>query len=448
MSRVFALAALLALIGVWSAVERFPAPGAEVTLDLGFLLLASFIGGQVAGRLGLSRVTGYILVGLVIGPSLLGFLDDARADALGPFSELAIALIAITAGGELNLRALRGSGRWLASIAVVQTVVIAALVFGAVLALRGVLPFTAGRPGSLVVVVALIFASVAVASSPSVAIAVITDTKSRGPVSTTVLGVTVVKDVVVIVLFAVALAVAYDILEPGGAGQGAVARDVTREIGGSLLVGGLAGVAIAAYLRWVGLHLVLFTVAVAWVLMETAAALDLELLLLGLSAGFVLENLVPSEGSRFVGAVEAASMPLYAVFFGLAGARVHLFELADVWMWAGVLIAVRAAGILVGTRLGARLGGAPEVVRRASWPAFISQAGVALGMVELVSHEFPTWGAELRGFFVGMVAVHELVGPVAAKWALDRAGEVGKAVDGEPEPDVDPTRAGGAAPAT
>lgn len=413
-------------------------PGSDVTIDLGFLLLASFIGGQVAGRLGLSRVTGYILVGLVVGPSLLGFLDDARADALAPFSELAIALIAITAGGELNLRALRGSGRWLASIAAVQTVVIAALVFFSVLALRGVLPFTAGRSGSLTIAVALIFASVAVASSPSVAIAVITDTKSKGPVSTTVLGVTVVKDVVVIVLFAIALAVAYDILEPGGAGQGTVARDVAREIGGSLVVGGLAGVAIAAYLRWVGLHLVLFTVAVAWILMEVAALLHLELLLLGLSAGFVLENLVPSEGSRFVGAVEAASMPLYAIFFGLAGAHVHLFELADVWVWAGVLIAVRLIGIFVGTRLGARLGGAPDVVGRASWPAFISQAGVALGMVELVSREFPTWGAELRGFFVGMVAVHELVGPVAAKWALDRAGEVGKAGEGGGEPDPAP----------
>jgi Kef-type K+ transport system membrane component KefB len=424
---VFALAALLSLIAVWSAVERFPVPGSDVTLDLGFLLLASFIGGQVAGRLGLSRVTGYILVGLVVGPSLLGFLDDARADALGPFSELAIALIAITAGGELNLRSLRGSGRWLASIAAVQTLAIAGFVFVAVLALRGFLPFTAGRSGGLVIAVSLIFASVAVASSPSVAIAVITDTKSRGPVSTAVLGVTVIKDVVVIVLFAAALAVVYDILEPGGAGQGAVARDVARRIGGSLLVGGVAGVAIAVYLRRVGQHLVLFTVAVAWILMETAVALDLELLLLGLSAGFTLENLVPSEGSRFVGAVEAASMPLYAIFFGLAGVRVHLFELADVWVWAGVLIAVRCAGIFVGTRLGARLGGAPDVVRRASWPAFISQAGVALGMVELVSHEFPTWGAELRGFFVGMVAVHELIGPVAAKWALDRAGEVGKA---------------------
>ncbi|MDT8436591.1 MAG: cation:proton antiporter [Gemmatimonadota bacterium] len=432
-TRAFALLALLGLIAVWGRIETTPIPGVRVTVQLGFLLLAAFVGGQLAGRIGLSRVTGYIAVGLVLGPSALGFLSEADVSALGPFSGLAIALIALTAGGELSVRALRGSGRWLTSIAVLQTAAVLTVVFLTVLGLRDVLPFTAGRETTVVLVVAVVFASVAVASSPSVAIAVITDTKSRGPVSTAVLGVTVVKDVVVIVLFAAALAVAYGLLEPGGPGQVEIALDVAREIGGSLLVGAIAGVGIAAYLRWVGQHLVLFTLALAWLFVELAAALHLELLLLALTAGFTLENLLPVEGDRFVSALEAASLPLYAIFFGLAGAAVHLFELADVWLWALLLIGARVLGLWLGTTWGARLGGAPRPVGRLAWPAFISQAGVALGMVELVAREFPGWGEELRGIFVGMVAVHELVGPVAAKWTLDRAGEVGRAESDERE---------------
>jgi Kef-type K+ transport system membrane component KefB len=125
--------------------------------------------------------------------------------------------------------------------------------------------------------------------------------------------------------------------------------------------------------------------------------------------------------------LESASLPLYAVFFSLAGAAVHLSELAAVWLWAVVLVSVRALAIYLGTLWGARVGRSPDVVGRTAWGAFISQAGVALGMAELLSREFPTWGAELYGFFVGMVAIHELAGPVLAKWALDRAGEVGAA---------------------
>ena len=424
LSRGLALAVLLFAIWVLRGIEPAPIPGAAETLNLGILLLTAFIGGQVAHRLGLSRVTGYIMVGLVIGPSVLRFLSDAEVHDLSPFSSLAIALIALTAGGELNLRRLRGSYRSLASITLVQTATILLFVGVAVLLLRPYLPFTAGRPWNVVFAVAIVFASIAVASSPSVAIAVITDTRSQGPVSTTVLGVTVLKDVLVIILFAVALTLTYALVEPGGAEAGAIAA-LALEIGGSLAAGMVVGVAISLYLRWVNQHLVLFTVALAWIMVEVSALLHLELLLMALTAGFTVENVLPVKGERFVEALEAASLPLYAVFFSLAGASVHLAELAEVWVWAFALVGVRALAIFSGTDWGGRIGDSPEVVRKTAWSAFISQAGVALGMAELLRREFPTWGADLYGFFVGMVAIHELAGPILAKWSLDRAGEVG-----------------------
>ena len=427
LSRGLALVALLAAIAVLRSIDPLPVPGAEVTLNLGILLLTAFIGGQVANRLGLSRITGYIVIGLVIGPSVLGFLSDSEVEALRPFSGLAIALIALTAGGELNLRRMRGSYRSLASITLVQTATILVFVFGTVVALRSYLPFTIGQSWNTVIAIAIVFAAIAVASSPSVAIAVIIDTRSKGPVSTTVLGVTVLKDVLVIVLFAIALSFTYSLLDPAGADHGGEMLELGREIGGSIAVGVLVGAVIAAYLSWVRQHLVLFTIAMAWVMVELTLLLHLELLLMALTAGFALENLLPVEGTKFVDALEAASLPLYAVFFGLAGAAVHISELAAVWQWAVVLVGVRAVAIVLGTSWGARVGQSPEVVRRTAWGAFISQAGVALGMAELLSREFPTWGAELYGFFVGMVAIHELAGPILAKWTLDRAGEVGAA---------------------
>jgi Kef-type K+ transport system membrane component KefB len=280
---------------------------------------------------------------------------------------------------------------------------------------------------SSALVVAMVFAAIAVASSPSVAIAVITDTRSSGPVSTAVLGVTVLKDVLVIVLFAVALTVAYSVLEPEQAGESNVALTLAIEIGGSIVVGGLFGAAIGGYLRWIGQHLVVFTVALAWILVEVSAAMHLELLLVALTAGFTLNALNPKEGDAFVHALEAASLPLYALFFSLAGAGVHLKELALVWQWALLLVVVRAVALWLGTWIGARIGRAPAEVGRHAWPAFISQAGVALGMATLLAREFPGWGAELQSFFVGLVAIHEIIGPVAAKWTLDRAGETGKA---------------------
>jgi Kef-type K+ transport system membrane component KefB len=427
--RVFTLAALLALMWVVRSYEAAAGSGPGATaMALGFLLLAAFLGGQVASRAGLSRITGYLLVGLLVGPGALHLLRPEDVERLRLLDDIAIALIALTAGGELRLSDLRGMGRTLASISVLGTAILFASVAGAVLLLSAWLPFTAGRPLALVVTVAFVFGSIAIASSPSVAIAVITDTRSRGPLTSTVLGVTVVKDVLVIVAFAAALSVAYALLEPAGAAAGrGLGAGLAAEIGGSLLVGGLLGVGIAAYLRWVGRQMVLFTLGIAWLAAELAMALHLELLLLGLTAGFTLENLLPVAGARFVESLEDASLPLYALFFSLAGAAVHLDELARLWTWVLLLIAVRAAGLWAGTRVGARVGRAPEAVTRWAWLGFISQAGVALGMVTILARSFPDWGEELRTLFVAMVAVHELVGPVALQWVLQKSGEAGRA---------------------
>lgn len=427
--RLFALLVLCGFMWVMRAYgARATAGWSQLAVALGFLLLSAYLGGQVAKAAGLSRITGYIVVGLLVGPGAVGLLTEADVGSLAFLNDVALGLIALTAGGELDLKKLRGMGRSLVSITLVQSVVVFVAVAGAVLALHAWLPFTAGRPTALVLTVAMVFGSIAIASSPSVAIAVITDSRSEGPVTTTVLGVTVMKDVLVIVAFAVALSVAFSVLEPDAAGgEGSLALTLAWEIGGSIAVGALLGLGVAAYLKWAGLHMVLFTIGLAWLSAELAALLHLEVLLLGLTAGFTLENLLPVEGHEFVESLEQASLPVYALFFGLAGAGVHLDALGELWHWALLLIGVRAAALWSGTDLGARLGGAGDVVRKRAWLGYVSQAGVALGMVTILARSFPGWGAELKTLFVAMVAVHELVGPILLDRLLASVGEAGRA---------------------
>lgn len=426
--RVLALGLLFAVMyGVRTVGVEFGGGMGETALAMGFLLLSAYVGGQLASAFGTSRVTGYIVVGLLVGPGTLGLMTEGDLVRLDLLNDVAIALIAFTAGGELSLSRLKGMGRYLVSITLLEMTGVFVLVTGTVLAVSSLLPFTAGREMAFVVTVALVFGSIAIANSPSVAIAVITDTRSRGPVSTTVMGVTVIKDVLVIIAFAATLAIAYRVLEPAAAAGAETGLGVTLawEILGSLAVGAVLGVGIAGYLKWVARHMVIFTLGMAWVAVELAGVLHLEVLLLALSAGFTLENLLPVAGHDFVESLEKGSLPIYALFFSLAGAGVHLDAMAELWYWALLLIVVRAAGIYLGTEVGSRIGDAPDVVRRYAWLGFVSQAGVTLGMVTILERSFPVWGAELKTLFVAMVAVHELIGPVVLQWALERAGETG-----------------------
>lgn len=418
-------------IGVDMAVGALPATSpwqVNLTFLLGLLLLVSYVTGALAADLGLPRITGYILAGLLLGPSGVGVVTTTDIESLALIDQLAIALIAFSAGAELKIRQVREGGKVIGAILVCEMTLVFVAVAGLVLLLRPVFPLTAGRGWSEAVIIAAVFGSVAIANSPSVAVAVTNDTRSRGPLSSTILGVTVLKDVAVIILFAITLSLARAVLDGGSAGGGLGMELLTRmwwEIGGSILAGALLGWLVSQYLGRLQGQPILFVLGIAALVTIIAAHLHLEILLTALTTGFFVENIAQTEAEPFVKAVEVNALPLYALFFSLAGASIHLTELLEVGGLVFLLVAVRAGSIWLGTHLGARLGGASERVRRYSWTGFVSQAGVTLGMVTIAAQAFPEWGAEMKTLFVAMVALHELVGPVLLQHGLSAAGETG-----------------------
>src|SRR5207245_7930962 len=87
------------------------------TLALGFLLLAAYFGGELAGRVRLPHLTGYLIVGFAVGPAWLGLVRREEVEALGFIADAAIALIALAVGSELSLESLRRSRVALARLA-------------------------------------------------------------------------------------------------------------------------------------------------------------------------------------------------------------------------------------------------------------------------------------------------------------------------------------------
>jgi len=426
-----ALLILLLLLAGWIAVDRYGPiqEGREATVTLGFLLLSAVFAGRLAARWGLPAITGYIVLGLAVGVGALGLVTESHIEQLGLIDDVAISLIALSAGGELRIEELTQRARSLGGIVTAEMLAVFVVIAGAVLLLAPVLPFTAGRPLLAVAIIAMIFGSIAIANSPSVAIAVINDSRARGPVSSTVLGVTVIKDVAVILLFAVALSVARTLLSSDAAFDPVFFARIGWKVGGSLAFGALSGWIISLALRRAGVSKVLLALAAAFFNAEAAVLLNLEILLLSLTAGFFIENISPVHGEPFVEGVEENSLPLYAVFFALAGASIHLDELVALWPIIMGFVLLRAAAIFGGTWAGARITASEPAVRRYAWLGFISQAGVTLGMVVIAAEAFPEWGDELRTVFVAMVAVHELIGPVLLQYGLRLAGEVGQRVE-------------------
>lgn len=399
--------------------------GSWPLLAFGFLILAAYSVGELATSFHFPKIVGYLAAGVIFGPYVLNAVDEIGVNRLSPVSDLAIALIAFLSGAELRWDEVKERGVLLLKMTVTELAITFVALFGLLYGLRGFVPFLASSPGPEAIAFALLFASIAVVHSPAVTMALLSETGARGPVARTTLGVVLITDVVVVLFFSGALAVARAIAPPGGA-AGLSFGAVVWEIAGAIVIGAVLGWLIALYLRYVGKELPFFAILIAFFGLTIARLSHVELLLTMLMAGFVMENRSrQGEGTELLHAMERSAAPVFVVFFALSGAKIELAAVGALIFLVIPIALVRAAAIWVGVRIGARWAHAGEAESRLTWMGLISQAGVAIGLAAIVADAYPERGAQLSALLLSLIAVNQIVGPVLFRRALGSAGEIG-----------------------
>jgi Kef-type K+ transport system membrane component KefB len=417
--------ALLLIVATVIGVQRLgpPVAASTVALPLGFALIAAYLLGLGVERLGVPRLSGYLTFGLLCGPYLLNLITARMARDLQIVNGLALALIALVAGLELNLRHMRV---YLRDVLVVGGAVMAGTILVLTLVLWTawpLLPFGGILAGPARWAAAFVTAALVASFSPTVTIAVIAESRSRGPLTDLVMAIVILADLVLILLFALGLQFARWTVAAGPPHVG-LAIELSWDIFGSLAFGGIVGALFATYVRLVRREITLALLAVCALLAIVAPLLRFELILAALAAGLVVENVAPPEGDEIKTAIERGALPVLVAFFAAAGASLQLDALAAVGTLALLLAALRLAliwGIAESVVRGAALSNTPT---RFAWMGLISQAGVTLGLATILALEFPDWGRPVRTVIVALTGLHIVVGPILLKAALARAGEV------------------------
>lgn len=398
--------------------------GSGAALAFGFLLLSAIQVGAIFHVLHLPHLTGFILCGAIFGPELLGLLTPAMVTDLALVKRVAVGLIALTAGCELNFRTLRPKLRSIGVISAATLSLSLVLLWGFLFVAIGFLPFTEGMTTGQRAIVALVGANALIALSPAVVMGIISETHAAGPLAELALSIVVVADLAVVITFTLTDSLVGAVFPDLGSGGGV--GSLATHLLGSLVVGGAIGAGMAVYIRRVGKRVALFIFALMFVVAEAGGAIHLDPLLTGLAAGLFLENLSPVGGHRVVRELEPAAMPTFAVFFAVVGAEVHIHAFVAVAGYAIAAAATRAVGISAGAALASRaLRLDPPLGRRIKFGLF-PQAGIAIALANLVKAKFGAWGEALATLLLGTIVVNEMIGPVLWRIALDRAGEVGK----------------------
>ena len=386
-------------------------PAANAFLIFGLLLLAGLAGGRLAATTRvLPAITGYIATGFLLGPGVLGWLTDEMLAQSRVLAEFSLGLIVFDLGRRLDLK-WASHDRWLLPMGVAESVLSFAAMFG-------LLHFV----GGIDTLEAAVAATVGVATAPAVLLLVTNELKADGPVTRRMLWHVALNNVIATVC--ITLLLPFVEARTSVASSNPAARAVWL-IAGSLLLGFLAFQLMTLFARWLGKSPVpQFILAVGFVIVTVGAAqaARLSVLLALLALGACARNLDREHRLLDVDFGRAAQV-FFVVLFVLTGATLRPGQFGAV-AWIGLAFVVaRAVGKLA-------------ALHALAWPAHLStrqaltlglaltpMAGLAIGMTQPIYEIAPEFGARLAAIVVSGVAILHLLGPIATRFALIRAGE-------------------------
>lgn len=374
-------------------------------------MAAGLLFNRFAKLISLPNVTGYLVAGLLIGPSVLNLIPKDGTEALNVLVTLALGFIAYSIGGEFNINNIKAIGGKSIIITMFQALTAVGLVDITLCVLGFDVPL------------ALTLGAIAAATAPAATLMVVRQYRANGPVTRTLLPVVAMDDAVGLIVFAVSLALAQGM--SGGGDMSFYTMVVLTEIVLSLAIGGAIGLIASIALRFFHSKDNFLCVSVAAVLLGTALAdiWGLSSLLLCMSIGAIVCNLRKDADSIMEGC-ERWTPPLFMLFFVISGAELDLAAIPTVGMLGVAYLVARSAGKYLGTYIGSGIVHADEKIKKYLGLALLPQAGVAIGMAQVCAAKLPMYSERITTVVLCATLIYELIGPVITKMALMKAGEI------------------------
>ena len=408
-----------------------------ILLILGIIIIVGFYIGDNMKYMKLPSLIGYMVFGVLIGPSLFNIMTETMQKDISFITDIALSLVALSIGLELKFSILKKLGKGIIYIIFAESFAAFAVVFTATYLYTKNLPL------------ALIFGSVAPASAPAGTVAVIQEYKAKGSLTKALYAIVGFDDGLGIIIFGFAAATAKHYLKTEtGIVDGNLLSVIFypfKEIFLSLVVGSILAMIISLLARRVkregGLIILIF--GFVFITAGLSEVFHLSIILTNMIIGAVIINTQPNFISQKFHDRLTLVMPLlFILFFTLAGANLHVKALPSLGILGAIYIITRSTGLIGGAWLGSLFGHVEEKIKKWVGLGILSQAGVAIGLALIVKYEFAGLGKVVEtvngvnitsGDQIGNIVIttvtassifFELIGPILTKIALTRAGEI------------------------
>jgi len=400
-------------------------------LIFGLIVLLGFISGEAARKIGLPKVTGFILAGIILNPRLTHIVTIDFAEHTELVINIALAFITFEVGGTLHYSKIKKLGKGITYITFLEAE-FAFLVTAAGIAL--VCPFfihTSGASLSAVFIpVSLLMGSLASPTDPSATLAIVHEYKVKGPVSSTIMGIAALDDTLGIINFSIAIAVSLVLVAHQGfnfySSFIAPVYQIFGAIGLGIIGGFIFNVLTARFRSETEGVLIVSILAMLTLSFGISSLIGIDELLTVMTAGAVVVNFSSKKEQIFRMLERYTDELIFIFFFTLSGMQLN-FSIFFTYLPLALFFAVfRAFGKISGALIGAAAAKSPHKIRKYTWGGLIPQGGIVIGLALLIKQNpaFTDFSDIIISIIIGATVVHELIGPLISRKMIQAAGEI------------------------
>lgn len=379
------------------------------------LLFGGMLFASLLGKLKFPKVTGYLIGGIILGPSLLGVLSRDMVSSLEIISEVALSFIAFSVGNEMKLKHLQKLGSKILIITFFEAI-------GAFLVVTLGLIFLFGSD----IPFAITLGAISCATAPAATLMVIKEYRAQGEIVDVLIPVVALDDGIGIIIYGISSSIATALLSGGAVNLTSMFLKPIGEILMAIVLGGVTGFLMSFLLKRMKNQEELLASIIAYVFLITAITMYLNLssLLTLMAAGIAVGNLSTSR-RRFAPLLDLFTTPIFIAFFVLSGADLTLSALAKVGGIGAFYIVARVIGKYFGAMFSTKITNCSAEVQKYLGLTLVPQAGVALGLSLMASKLIPApHGTMIRTVVLGATIFYEILGPFLAKYAFTKAGAI------------------------
>jgi Kef-type K+ transport system membrane component KefB len=385
----------------------------KIIMQVAIILISGIIFGRVAKFAKLPNVTGYLIAGLLLGPSFFNFLTIDTVNGFSVISDIALGFIAFSIGSEFDLK-------YFKKVGVAPFVIAIAESFGAIIIVTIVLIIF-----GFDIKLSILLGAIAAATAPAQTIMVINQYRARGPLTSMLMAVVAIDDAVALIGFGFAATIVKMMSSSISTNIFVSALAPLYEVFISFVLGGALAILMKLIFRYYKKSSNRLCIIISFILATyfIAELLHGSPLLACMALGGVLVNIF-DDIENIVKISETFSPPIFMIFFVISGAGFQISELSKIGLIGSLYVIMRIIGKMAGSWFGGKVSKQDNKICKYLGATLMPQAGVALGLIVVAGNIVPEYSGQIRTIILCSTFIYSIIGPVAAKFALEKSGEI------------------------